>query len=79
MPRFITTKQLDNLKGFYTHCWCVYHEKAKACFEFWAEVLDNEAIPWSIQNSVAIIAEDRESIGKYLTTLLAEKDILVAQ
>lgn len=73
----INRQQLSLLQGFYTHCFCVYHEKEKQAFSFYAEQLDQANIPWSIQNMVAEFAETRESIGLYLTTLLKERDITV--
>lgn len=74
----INSKQLDLLKGFFTHCWCVYHESAQQGFGFWAQQLDNAGIPWSVQNTVSVSAEQRASRGKYLTTILKERNIVVA-
>lgn len=62
----ITHKQYDMLQGFYAHCYCVYHSGIKPYFEFYAEILDEAGIPWSIQNATALLAEDKESISKYL-------------
>jgi len=71
----ITRKQYDLLLGFYSHCYCVYHLKSQAFFDFWAEQLDEAEIPWSVQNNVAVTAEDKGSIALYLSTHLSEKDI----
>jgi hypothetical protein len=48
----------------------VYHDRCKPEFAFWAEQLDREAIPWSVQNTVAVTAEDKTSMGLYLSTRL---------
>lgn len=72
----INTKQYDALSGFYTHCYCVYHDKVKSAFGFWAEQLDALDIPWSVQNTVSELASDRESMGYYLSTLLKKKGII---
>jgi hypothetical protein len=71
----ITAKQYDLLQGFYAHCYCVYHKGVNADFGFWATQLDNSDVPWSVQNFVAVTAEDKDSIGLYLRTHLAKKDI----
>ena len=66
----ITHKQYSILQGFYAHCYTVYHENNKPCFEFYAKVMDDAGIPWSIQNTTAVKAEDKSSISYYLSTLL---------
>lgn len=76
--KVINHKQLDLLKGFFAHCWCVYHEKTQQGFSFWAEQLDKANIPWSIQNIVAVSAEDKASINRYLTSILKDRDIIIA-
>ena len=73
----LSKPQFDQLKGFYAHCYCVAHEGAKGDFGFWAQQLDNANIPWSVQNRVAGFAEDKQSRGFYLTTLLAREGIKV--
>jgi hypothetical protein len=75
----INRHQLDLLKGFYAHLYCVYHHGAKSDFGFYAELLDNTNVPWSVQNTVAVLAEDKASQSKYLTTLLTQKNIHVKQ
>jgi hypothetical protein len=59
----INTHQYDLLLGFYAHCYSVYQSGSKPDFCFWAEQLDNDQVPWSIQNTVAVIAETKESIA----------------
>ena len=71
----ITRKQYDLLLGFYAHCYCVYHEKVKACFEFWATQLDDAKIPWTVQNNVSVTAEDKSSNALYLSTHLKNKGV----
>jgi hypothetical protein len=71
----INHKQFDVLSGFYAHLYCVYHDGVKSDFGFYAEQLDSINVPWSIQNRVAVMAEDRGSQSKYFRTLLKEKDI----
>jgi hypothetical protein len=71
----ITRKQYDLLLGFYAHCYCVYHEKVKACFDFWAAQLDDANIPWSIQNNISVTAEDKGSNALYLSTHLKNKGV----
>ena len=73
----INRKQLDLLSGFYTHCYCVYHDKVKQYFAFWADQLDEAKVPWSVQNSVANLAEDKSTQAQYMSTLLANKNITV--
>ena len=73
----INRKQLDLLQGFYAHCYCVYHLNIKPDFKFWADLLDANDVSWSIQNSVASIAEDKLSRALYLTTHLKNKGIEV--
>jgi len=74
---FITAKQYNLLQGFYAHCYCVYHDNVIADFGFWASQLDSSGVPWSVQNTVAVTAEDKGSISLYLRTHLAKKDIRV--
>lgn len=69
----ITHKQYGMLQGFYAHCYSVYHDNNKPDFSTWAELLDSVGIPWSIQNTTAIKAEDKSSISYYLSTLLGVK------
>ncbi|MEH6454856.1 MAG: hypothetical protein V7749_00910 [Cocleimonas sp.] len=71
----ISAKQYDLLLGFYAHCYCVYHESAVPDFNFWAEQLDFENVPFSVQNTVAVTAEEKESISLYLRTHLKKKGI----
>lgn len=71
----ITRQQYDYLLGFYAHCYCVYHENTKSDFEFWATQLDDANIPWKIQNSVAVTAEDKGSNALYLSTHLKRKGV----
>jgi hypothetical protein len=73
----INRKQFDILLGFYTHCYCVYHDKVKQGFAFWSEQLDAANIPWSVQNTVANLADDKSTQQKYLRTLLLNNDINV--
>lgn len=73
----INRKQYDSLTGFYAHCYTVYHDGAKADFGFWAEQLDKCEVPWHVQNSVAVTAEDRSSMALYLSTHLARKGIAI--
>ena len=75
----INSKQFDLLRGFYAHLYCVYHDGVKSDFGFYAEQLDSINVPWSVQNSVAVLAEDKASQSKYLSTLLAEQNIHVKQ
>lgn len=73
----ITRAQYDMLQGFYAHCYTVYHDYGKAHFGFWAEELDKSEIPWRVQNSVAVIAESKESIALYLSSHLKERGIQI--
>lgn len=74
----ITRNQYDLLHGFFIHCYAVYHQQSQEYFSFWAEQLDKEQIPWSIQNIVAVTAESKESISLYLSTHLKSRDISVS-
>lgn len=74
----ITPKQYNHLMGFYTHCWLYYHDNIQPQFAFWAEELDRVEVPWSVQNTVSVLAEERSTIGKYLTSLLKERNIVVS-
>lgn len=73
----ITRKQYDYLLGFYAHCYAVYHDKSKADFGFWASQLDKANVPWCVQNSVAVTAEDKGSMSLYLSTHLANKGVTI--
>ena len=73
----INRHQLDNLLGFYTHCFCVYHDKVKSDFAFWANQLDDINVPWSVQNTVAVLAESKGNQRFYFRTLLKQKGITV--
>ncbi len=77
MKLTITRQQFDSLKGFYAHCYVVYHEGVNDGFAFWAEQLDKEEVPWSVQNTVAVLAEDRSSISLNLSTHLSRKGITI--
>jgi len=73
----ITRKQFEVLQGFFAHCYAVYHDNVKPDWAFWAEQLDTINIPWSVQNTVAVTAEDRSSIDLYLRTHLIRRNITV--
>jgi len=71
----LNRKQYDALLGFFAHCYAVYHDGARQDFPFWAKQLDNAQVPMSVQNNVAVMAEEKGSNAKYLSTLLSEKGI----
>ena len=73
----ITKSQYDHLTGFFFALSCHYCEGIKTNFGHWANLLDDRNIPWSIQNYVAELATSKENTGKYLSTLLKERDITV--
>lgn len=77
MSHVLTAAQYNYLQGFYTHCYCVHHEQVDADYAFWASQLDKQQIPWWVQNTVAVTAEDRSSIALYLRTHLAKHGITV--
>lgn len=69
----ITPKQYDVLSGFYAHCFAVCHDGVKNDFVWYANQLDEAGVPWHVQNTVALIADDRQSMGLYLKTYLKNK------
>ena len=73
----INSQQFDNLLGFYTHCFCVYHDKVKSDFAFWANRLDDIKVPWPVKNTVAALAECKDNQRFYFRTLLKQKGITV--
>lgn len=73
----ITHNQFDTLQGFFAHCYAVYHDDVKPDWGFWATQLDTRNIPWSVQNTVAVTAEDKSSISLYLRTHLSHRNITV--
>lgn len=74
----ITNKQFEALKGFKLHIWTHYHEK-ESCFDssFWAEMLDDLKIPWFVQNTTAILMENRANGFSSLQNLLLKEGIEV--
>ena len=77
MEATITAHQFSYLQGFFVHVWCVYHEKSKSDFSFWAKQLDDLGISWYVQNTVACLADKRENVFYYLRNLLAQKGISI--
>ena len=77
MNTMINRNQYNALLGFYAHCYAVYHDGAPESFAFWASQLDSAEVPMSVQNSVAVAAEDKSSQSQYLSTILSERDITV--
>lgn len=78
--RSINQRQYDNLVGFFLSMWTFHHHKEDMpTFDGagWAEILDLQKIPWSIQNSVANFAETRANGGLYLRTLLLQKGVTI--
>lgn len=78
--RNINNRQYDYLVGFFLSLWTFHHHKEdKPTFDGagWAEILDNQKIPWFIQNSVASLAKTRANGGYYLRTLLLEKGVTI--
>ncbi len=78
--RSINQRQYDHLIGFFLSLWTYeHHREDKPTFDStgWAEILDLQKIPWSIQNSVACFAKTRANGGFYLRTLLLEKGVIV--
>ncbi len=73
----VSNNQLDLLKGFYLHCWSVFHQDVKQDFDFFAKTLDSAGISWRVQNVVAQIAEDYSSMNYYLKTSLKTKNIVI--
>lgn len=76
----ITREQYDHLTGFFLSLWTFYHHKEdKPTFDSksWAEILDNQKIPWFIQNTVSNLARTRANAGYYLSTLLSQKGVTI--
>jgi hypothetical protein len=71
----ISKKQRDVLHGFYMHIWGVIHDAAEKDFGFYAKKLDEMGVSWAIQNIVAGIADERNSIHFYFNTMLQKKGI----
>lgn len=73
----ITHHQFTYLQGFFTHVWCVTHEKAKSDYAFWAKQLDDLGISWYVQNLVAALADKRINGFYYLRSLLNDRGITI--
>lgn len=87
MPTTITRKQFNILEGFYQFRLRVEHygrsdDSHKSVANdnhFWASHMDENQIPWAVQNTVAFLAEDKSTTGKYLRNLLKSKDVEILQ
>jgi len=75
----ISREQKDLLSGFFLHCWNVFHNKEKSCWDFYAEQMDKAGISWRIQNLVAYAAEKRDNGFLYFSTVLKNLNIKVEQ
>jgi len=73
----VDAQQLDQLHGFFVALWCYYHKKTgQFDHKYWADRLDQLEISWSIQNAVAIAAENREINYIYFSTLIDRLNII---
>lgn len=75
----ITYRQLDCLKGFYSHCFVVFHDGQAPLFEHWAKTLDALAVPVHVQNLVADFALDKTTRDCYLAVLLRQNGVTVVE
>ena len=73
----VTMSQYRYLQGFFFACHCHYNAKIRTNFLIWAELLDQAGIPWSIQNTVANLADTKENDQLYLSTLLQNNNIQI--
>ncbi len=73
----ISNKQYQLLKDFMLHCYHVIHNNNTNNYTFWAKLLDDNNIPWSVQNNAAYLMEDYNSKNYYSSTLLKSKNILI--
>lgn len=71
----INQKQFSVLQGFKLHTWNVFHNKTPNMFKFWADELDKNNIPYSLQNKVANWTLKRENGFKSLKEFLKNEGI----
>jgi hypothetical protein len=74
----VNRSQYLHLQSFFFALSCHYTKGIRTNFGHWANLLDDRGISWSIQNTVAVMAEDPENTGFYLSTLLKQHNIEVS-
>ena len=71
----INREQLSALEDFKLHTWNVFHNKTPNMFKFWAKELNNNKVPYNLQNKVANWTITRENGFKSLKELLSSEGI----